>query len=210
VHDRRIEGKTYVFGNHGALWMNAMTWWDHETQSIWSQPWGRALVGPLKGTQLKLLPFSLVPWNTWRSEHPDTLALIVEGFNYGTTPRDEFVAGVAIGDLARGYPYPIIAELMVVNDLLGTIPVVVHTNPNTRSIHIFVRQLSDGTILTFTGTPDTLIDDQTGSTWNPVRGIATDGELKGQGIRELPYISSFDWAWLDFYPHSDFYEWPVK
>lgn len=208
MHDRRIEGETYVFGNYGALWMNAMTWWDHQTQSVWSQPWGRALVGPLKGTQLQLLSFSLMPYSSWLDEHPDTLVLRVEGGfgRYGRQmPTDGFVAGVAIGDLARGYSYPDVSSQVVTNDTLGDIPLVIHANPETRSVHIYIRQLSDGTPLTFSGDARHLVDDQTGSTWDPARGVATAGELAGEGLREIPYISAYDWAWLDFYPHTDFY-----
>ena len=208
MHDRRIEGQTYTFGNHGALWMNAMTWWDHETDSIWTQPWGRALTGPLKGTQLQLLPFSLVPWETWLAEHPDTLVLDAGDLgSYGEEPiRDDFVVGLALGEVARGYYYPTLANEVVVNDELAGVPIVVHTNPQTHAVHIFVRQLPDGTLLDFTGGPDVLIDDLTGSTWDPARGLAIDGPLTGQGLRELPYISSFDWAWLDFHPESEFYQ----
>ncbi len=182
-----------------------MTWYDHETSSIWSQPWGRALTGPLKGTQLKLIPYSLVPWKTWKTEHPNTLALITEGYAGQQLPSDGFVVGVAIGEAARAYPYTILEREPVVTDELDGIPLVIHTNPDTRSVHIFVSQLSDGTRLTFTGDAEQLIDDQTGSRWNPMRGLAIEGELRGSGLREIPWISSFDWAWIDFYPHSDFY-----
>ena len=207
MHDRRIAGTTYVFGNHGALWMNAMTWFDHETESIWTQPWGRALTGSLKGTQLQIIPFSLVPWGTWKAEHPETLALVLDDTRfYGQeVATNDFVAGVAIDDDAKAYPYRNISENIVTNDQIGEIPLVVHVNPETRSIHIFIRQLSDGTPLTFQGNATQLIDEQTGSVWNPEIGVAIEGELAGEGLRELPYISSFDWAWLDFYPHSLMY-----
>ncbi len=205
MHDRRIDGQTYTFGNHGALWMNAMTWWDHETGSIWTQPWGRALTGPLKGTQLRLIPFSLTPWGTWKAEHPDTLALQTEGFASCQSPTDNFVAGVAIGEAARAYHYDDLAEAVVIQDTLGGVPLVIHTQPDTRSIHIYVAQLADGTPLSFSGDAERLVDDQTGSVWDPARGLATEGELRGQALRELPWISSFDWAWVDFYPHTDFY-----
>ncbi len=59
VHDRRTDGAPRTFGNAGALFVNALTWYDHETRSTWSQPWGRSIVGPLKGLQLHLLPFEL-------------------------------------------------------------------------------------------------------------------------------------------------------
>lgn len=208
MHDRRIEGETYIFGNYGALWMNAMTWYDHTTGSVWTQPWGRALTGPLKGTQLKLLPFSLVPWRTWLAEHPDTLVLRPErNFSYGdSSPTDNFVIGVAIGDQARAYPYHELSSAIVVNDDLNGIPLVIHTNPETRSIHVLLRQLNDGTLLEFTGSATTLTDSQTGSTWDPVRGVATDGPLTGEGLREIPWITSYSGAWEDFYPDTDFYE----
>jgi hypothetical protein len=205
VHDRRIDDETYVFGNHGALWMNAMTWYDHSTYSIWSQPWGRALTGDLEGTQLQLIPFSLVPWGTWRAEHPNTLALKNEGYAPPETVTDEFVVGLAIGDVARAYPYHVLKRGIIIHDELSGIPLLLHLNPETRSIHIFVRQLNDGKILDFRVAGENLVDNQTGSVWNPTRGLANDGELSGQALRELPWISSYDWAWLDFYPHSDFY-----
>ena len=42
VHRRDLNGEVLVFGNQGALWGNAMTWWDHETGTVWSQPLGEA------------------------------------------------------------------------------------------------------------------------------------------------------------------------
>ena len=56
VHDRRVDGATAVFGNQGALYKGAMTWFDHETGSIWSQPLGKAVVGPRSGVSLNLMP----------------------------------------------------------------------------------------------------------------------------------------------------------
>ena len=75
VHRREIDGKEIVFGNQGALWGNAMTWWDHETGTVWSQPIGEAIVGPRKGDQVELLPSELTVWSSWREAHPGTLAL---------------------------------------------------------------------------------------------------------------------------------------
>jgi len=52
---------------------------------------------------------------------------------------------------------------------------------------------------------DGLIDEETGSTWDIARGRAVDGPLKGAVLQGVPSSSAFDWAWLDFYPASDFY-----
>lgn len=183
-----------------------MTWYDHTTFSVWSQPWGRALTGELQGTQLQLLPFSLVPWSTWQADHPDTLALRVSGRFYPTQiGNDNFGIGVAIGDDVVIYPYEIASDAIVINDRLGNIPLLVHVNPETRNIHVFVRQLSDGTELTFTGDAETLRDDRTDSVWDATRGLATEGELLSESIREIPYVSSFIDSWFDFYPASILY-----
>jgi hypothetical protein len=209
VHDRRIDGQTYTFGNHGALWMNAMTWWDHETESIWTQPWGRALDGPLKGTVLRQIPAEIVPWRTWKADHPNTLALDWQsnpGRSYYENPTDRFVVGVSLADSAVAFPYDVVSGEGVVNADIGPYPVVVHANPETRASHVYLRTLNDGTVLTFTGGADTLVDDQTGSTWDPVYGLAIDGSLQGTSLRSVPYTSSFDWAWQDFYPHTTFYK----
>ena len=56
--------------------MNAMTWYDHKTESIWSQPWGRAIYGELKGTELTLLPLQVTTWSSWKRDHPQTLAMV--------------------------------------------------------------------------------------------------------------------------------------
>jgi len=184
-----------------------MTWWDHETDSIWSQPWGRALTGELKGTQLQIIPFSLEPWPSWLESHPDTLVLIALDSVYGSERiRDDFVLGVAIDNFVRAYPFDIVSGKIVTNDMLGAFPLVVHANPNTRAVHIYLRQLSDGTVLTFTGDTEQLIDEQTGSIWEPTRGLAIEGALRGEALREIPYTTSFLWAWYDFYPDSSVYE----
>lgn len=56
MHDRNVDDRTLTFGNQGALYMSNMTWWDHETGSIWVQLTGRAERGELVGATLEQLP----------------------------------------------------------------------------------------------------------------------------------------------------------
>ena len=79
--------------------MNAMTWYDHETRSIWSQPWGRAIIGPLKGVQLNLLSSRLTTWASWKQEHPETLAMDNDVDQLGSRRQGfsrDFVIGVIL------------------------------------------------------------------------------------------------------------------
>ena len=66
MHDRRIDGEAHIFGNHGSMCMNAMTWYDLETGSVWWHPTGLALIREYKGVKLDMVPASIVPSATWK------------------------------------------------------------------------------------------------------------------------------------------------
>ncbi len=205
VHDRRIDGEAHTFGNAGGLMMNAMTWWDHETESIWSQPWGRSIDGQYKGVELFLLPSQLTTWSAWKAEHPNTLAMINDygGFAPFRQRFDpDFVIGLVLATEAKAFYYRDVESAGIVNDFVGQIPVMVWAGDE--NFHAYVRQVDDQ-ILTFRLEGDRLVDEETGSTWNISRGLATDGPLKGLSLQGVPSSSSFDWAWEDFYPQTEFY-----
>jgi hypothetical protein len=208
VHDRRIDGETFVFGNAGALFMRAMTWYDHQTRSEWSQPWGRAISGELKGTVLFLLPSQLTTWGSWKAEHPETLAMINDvgngtRFSLGRQRfyRD-FVIGLVLADKSNAYYFSDVEQVGVVNDTLGDFPVAVWAKDDR--FHAYIRQVDDRT-LTFRAEGDALVDEETGSTWDVARGLAVEGPLKGEVLQAVPSSTSYDWAWRDFYPDAEFY-----
>lgn len=187
--------------------MRAMTWWDQETGSVWSQPWGAAIEGPLQGTRLGMIPASVIPWGTWVAEHPGTLLLDVGGggrFRSREEFRSNYVIGISLGDFARGYPFPLASRAGAINDMLGPFPILVVASLETKAVHAYIRTADDQD-LEFTVEDGILKDTQTNSTWDLVRGIAVDGPLRGQVLQQVPYMSSFDWAWIDFFPHTDFY-----
>lgn len=120
--------------------MRAMTWFDHETESVWSQPWGLAIDGAIEGTRLKLIPAGIMPWDAWLSGHPDTLVLDAgRGFLFGA-PRKEFssdfVIGIAVGEAAKAYPFLLASQKRIINDRIGTFPVVVLADPETRIVSL--------------------------------------------------------------------------
>lgn len=194
--------------------MGAMTWWDHKTLSVWSQPWGTAIKGPLKGTALTLLPVSLEPWSTWLQKHPDTTVL--DNRRYGgrrypaARPSDAFVIGVALEEHATAYYFTDLVREGVVNDRIGPYPVAVFADGRSRDVAVFLRRPSgQGDLpdtLTFQVSPDGVVTDvETGSQWDITGGVAVEGSLRGATLLRLPYISAYDWAWADFYPHTRFY-----
>jgi hypothetical protein len=207
VHDRRVDGEPFTFGNAGGLFMNAMTWYDHETDSIWSQPWGRSIRGSLRGVELFLLPSQITTWGSWKAEHPDTLAMtngVGDGFfDFRQKFDPDFVIGLLLANEAKAFYYGDVEDAGIINDSFAGIPIFVWAaNDN---FHAYIRQVNDQT-LTFESVDGAVTDQETGSTWDVGRGLAVDGPLKGEGLQGIPSSSSYDWAWVDFYPETDFYQ----
>ena len=65
-----------MFGNEGTEYDEALVFWDHSTETTWSQITGMGLEGPLAGVELALIPAPLTTWGDWQSEHPDSLVLV--------------------------------------------------------------------------------------------------------------------------------------
>ena len=65
----------------------------------------------------------------------------------------------------------------------------------------------DGKSLTFDRGDDNLLmsDRETGSNWTKTTGESVSGPLKGKILREVPSITSFWFAWSDFYPDTEVY-----
>ena len=129
-----------VFGNQGALYKGAMTWYDHDTGSVWSQPLGAAIAGPLAGAALRLLPAQLAEWGRWRAAYPHTLVLTPADDGAaaqpyrGRRPGDGQVVGVVIGGAARAWPYRLVVEQGMVEGLVGDTPVVVWRDGATGAV----------------------------------------------------------------------------
>ena len=90
------------------------------------------------------------------------------------------------------------------NDHIGPYAVAVVADAETKSVHSFLRTAANQE-LKFTLRDESLVDVQTGSKWDLVKGIAVDGPLGGEVLQRVPYITAYDWAWEDFYPHTEFY-----
>ena len=207
VHDRTYEGQPHVFGNMVALYRGALTWHDHATGSVWSQVLGRAIIGPMKGAQLDQIPSSLHTWSAWRNDNPETLVLEDGAFRIGEFstplaegPKYKFVVGVRLANRASAYYVDEVRRLGVINDRVGKLPIVVVGDDEHR-IGVFSRNVGRE-VLEFESISGSLFDRQTGTRWDPRTGLAVEGALSGKILRIVPHMSSFDWAWKDFYPES--------
>lgn len=192
--------------------MKAMTWWDHETESIWAQPWGAAIAGALAGARLDLLPAEIRTLGSWTDRHQDSLVLVVEGTEddrlfHKITPVNFFVIGVTINDAAAAYRFADIADARVINDSVGTEPIALFVVPGSDGADVFLatpRGYDEP--LTFLFEKGAFFDEQTRTIWDPATGEGTSGPLKGNTLERVAHASAYDWAWEDFFPRSRLYE----
>ena len=198
VHRRELNGEVLVFGNQGALWGNAMTWWDHGTGSIWSQPFGEAIAGPLKGERLEPLPGD---WSTWLQTHPDTLALDAPAGN-GRFQLEDMAIALELGQDAAAWFVPALQEAGVVNDVVNGLEVAAMSDPaNPDRWAVFSRVLDDTTV-ELAIRDGRLIDINSGTVFDPIRGVAMDGPLEGQNLDLLPGFPVFPRRFLDLWPNG--------
>jgi hypothetical protein len=155
--------------------------------------------------ELFLLPSQVTTWASWRDEHPETLAMINDVASLGQRRQSfspDFVVGLLLAEESKAYYFQDVAAEEVINDNMGPFPVVVWASEN--NFHAYLRQVGDR-VLTFRAEGETLIDEETQTVWNISRGLAIEGQLKGQALQPVPGSTAFDWAWFDFYPNSALY-----
>lgn len=96
VFDRRRDGKLYSFGVSGMLRHSDMGMHDRQTESLWQQITGEAIVGTLTGKRLRLLSSPMVSFKTFRESFPQGKVLSRDTGHsrpYGETPYVGYESG---------------------------------------------------------------------------------------------------------------------
>jgi hypothetical protein len=88
--ERSLDGKTHEFGVSGMLRNSDLIMWDHQTESLWQQFTGEAIVGDLTGSKLKMLPSTLVSFAEFASAYPKGLVLTRETGKPGRYGRNPY------------------------------------------------------------------------------------------------------------------------
>lgn len=229
-----VDGKNLTFDPDGLRGANEALR-DRQTGSRWQQSTFTAISGPLQGTHLSLYPFLLTTWGEWKHEHPNTLVLKpLPGYEkefpmvnailrqgalgmggpapYGAIghdarlrPRDT-IAGIETGGVVKAYPMSLLARERVVNDTVGSTPVLVVHQPASDTTTAFVAEVN-GKKLKFRAADreaDKLVDLETHSTWTAF-GRSIAGPMKGTQLKRLILEPEFWFAWSEFHPHTLLY-----
>ncbi len=149
--DRTVDGRVLDFGVSGFLRNSDLVMFDRPTETWWQQATGQALAGFYVGTDLELLPSSIVSWADFKAAFPEGQVLSLDtGFNrsYGSNPypgyddvnsspflfdgefddrlsaMDRVVTVEIDGDVVA-YPFSRLESQPVVSDVVGGVEIVV-------------------------------------------------------------------------------------
>ncbi|NJN83857.1 MAG: DUF3179 domain-containing protein [Caldilineaceae bacterium] len=245
VFDREFQGELLDFGTTGLLRNSDLIMYDRQSETWWQQFTGTGIAGEHAGRQLTFLPSQVISFGDFAAEFPDGMVLSREtGFDrrYGANPYSgydtqdgrpflftgemdnrlppvERVVGIDLDGDVMAYPFSQLAEVGVINDEVGEMPLVVFHKPGTASalndstisqgvdigaVAVYERDLG-GQTLTFEANGDgTFNDVETSSRWN-LLGEAIDGELSGEQLTPVISFDHFWFAWSAFFPETGLY-----
>ena len=220
VYSRELDGETLVFGNTSALYESDMVMYDHQTGSYWFQALGEAIVGPLTGKRLTLLPSRTTTWEEWKKLHPDTKVL---SRNLGLlTPaaytRDSFAGYEQMLNAGR-FAFPVnqdrLDERLRPGDLVFAVEVdgshkayplasdgarLVNDEVGGQRVVVVTRPSGpsglaffselDGRPYTFKLVDGSMVDEETGSLFDDA-GRAVSGPLAGSQLTPAPSRTSY-------------------
>ena len=234
---REFNGEVLDFGTTGRLRYSNLIMYDRQSETWWQQATGEGLVGRLAGFRLDLYPMLMLPWDRARDRYPEASVLSRDtGFSrpYGNNPysgydtsRQPFlysgprapgpftamdrVLEVVHATESAAFPYPVLEEELVVQRVVGGLPVVVFWSPGTSSA-LDSSSIADGRDvgtanafsssaggrqLTFEASGDGFRDIETGTQWDP-SGRAISGDLAGTALVPIVGVQHFWFSYSAF------------
>ena len=218
MYASRIGERDLTFHVSGKLWNNSLVMRDLQTGSLWSHLLGQCMQGELCGTALEVLPSVVTTWRVWKADHPTTSVMLLSPTRnpyrldfYQDNWR--FGYGVIVGDQPRIYSFAGLDQQPLLNDQVDDTPLVIHYNDQTRAAYGWLRRLpkfgtaGESQLLSFVQDGPTVLDEQTGSSWDLVTGRCSAGPLRGSRLDYLPLIVTSQRAWRTFHPDTQI--WPI-
>jgi hypothetical protein len=191
VYSRKVEGRIYTFGVSGRLYKSNVLFYDHQTESLWSQLMEKAIAGPLAGKSLRKVPSTRMSWKRWKKRYPHTQVLSTDtGFSrdYSRDPYEGYYRTLGIwfpvGDIRT--------DLSPKERVLG-----VEIGGQARAYPLSLLKAKTGTVKDEIGGKTIFIE------------IAPDGEVaavRDQDRKAVSSIFSYWFAWQAFHPETTVYQ----
>ena len=230
MYSRKLDNRVLEFGVTGRLWKNALVMYDRQTESWWSHIIGKSMHGPLKGKVLKretnLKIFPRISFGKWRSQFPDTQVLSIGGreelastyakynrkphVGIGTSlpvkdnrlPHKSIVLGIKAADGQRAYPVKLFETSSLFIDSKSRDELLVFYEKKTGGAAVYSTTVNGKKLEFDSVVKEFVVKDKTGNSWNLLLGVAVDGALKGQKLKNYSVMEIFWGAWVDYYPKT--------
>ncbi len=234
---REFNGELLDFGTTGRLRLSNLIMYDRQSETWWQQATGEGLVGRYAGFRLELYPMLMMPWDRAKDRFTGATVLSQDtGYArpYGNNPYagydtsrqpflylgpqtpGPFTAMDRVVEVMQGgenavFPYPILAEVRVVQRNVGGESIVVLWEAGTSSA-LDTRDIAsgrdvgsanafraevNGRVLTFEAQANGFRDVETGTTWDAF-GLAISGELKGTTLDPVVGVQHFWFSYSAF------------
>jgi hypothetical protein len=202
---------------------------DDQTGTFWQQISGLAVSGPLSGMQLEPVHSDELSFALWRSEAPEGTVLkalprdahdyeikywdvriakvktVLDFPNSGLKSRD-IVMGVDAFGASRAYPVARIIAAKLVEDRLGSEPILLVTGPDGKSIRVFQARLPGQTLAPeYYKTVDVFMDSETGSEWD-FSGCAVAGKRLGSCLAPVYALKDYWFDWRNYHPATTIFK----
>jgi hypothetical protein len=206
---------------------------DEQTGTYWQQISGKAVSGPLSGSQLTLVHSDELNFATWQSEEPQGTVLqdtaqyrfkytrkdwdvrmqraptVIDFREHGLKARD-LMLGIQAFGASRAFPYDQVIREKLVRDHVGAEPVLLVVGGDGQSVRAFRDRIPG-----IQGAPDfyrtsanqpgaLLMDAATGSEWN-FQGCAISGKATGACLEPVEVIKDYWFDWRNYNPSTTIY-----
>lgn len=206
---------------------------DRETGSWWQQISGKAIQGPMKGKQLKLVDHSELTFATWRLEARNGRVLkpvekIKAANDYASADWESkigrmpvvidpagpseviartLIIGITVGNVAKAYPFDVLKKQNPIVDSINNEPIVLILHSDGKSVRAFSRRIEAENYDFYAAVDSSgieLMDSQTGSHWN-FSGLAISGPLQGKQLRQIYSLKDYWFDWKNYHPQTLIY-----
>jgi len=236
-----------TFGTSGMLRNSDLVMWDRQTESWWQQFTGEGLVGFYSGALLEIVNSELIPYGKFRELYPEGQVLAPPkdyAYDYGTNPYVDYdenqeehpflfkntpdsrllaterVVGIYGDNGVKAYPWTVIQNEKVINDVFEKTPIVlfysegmvsvvdeavISESRDIGSVSVF-SPIVDKKTLEFEAYKKGLFKDlETRSVWDNL-GKCIEGIYKGKSLEPIIHGQHFAFAWFEFYPNTELFE----
>jgi hypothetical protein len=228
AYKRTVNAADATFTTSGKLWNDDVLMQDVASGSLWAAGTGAVIQGPLAGSKLLPIATDVMAWQDWKKAYPASDVLTRDTGaerDYTRDPYQDYrgtaavwypvsrvdarepsktlVVGIAADGQATAYPADAVERQFLIEDSVGSLPVLLTYDPNLSVIRAFDRRVN-GETLPFALDDVQGIVDKSGSAWS-YDGRATRGPKKGTALTQIPLLPSYWFFWAAAYPDTKLY-----